>query len=290
MRNLSLAREQPSVQEEATLGHDKRFIKIAEEAADSTREDSNVSVYLLDKDLLECPTCCEPLTIPIYQCINGHIACSLCCKRVNNICPSCKFRVGYIRCRAMEKVIEEARVSCPNAKYGCKENVSYQNPSSHDKQCGFAPCSCPVRDCNYTGSHKDLKNHVNVEHKEGLVLFKWNTPLCIEPTLLSEEMTILREEKDGDLIVIQGFEGTDGIFVTLSCIAPLANEKVILSCSLELRTLRSTLKQEVTVKTIQKTSEEEPEEDFVLVPSYMRNGTYFLEISISRCWFTYFIA
>ncbi|KAF3594436.1 hypothetical protein DY000_02023602 [Brassica cretica] len=65
-----------------------------------------VSLTLLDPDVLECPICCEPLKIPIFQCENGHLACFQCCEKVKKICPSCKSPNGYSRCRAMEKVIE----------------------------------------------------------------------------------------------------------------------------------------------------------------------------------------
>ncbi|KAF8108235.1 hypothetical protein N665_0113s0024 [Sinapis alba] len=91
----------------------------------SSSKDSSLSVSLLDPDVLDCPICCEPLKVPIFQCDNGHLACSVCCTKVRNICPSCTLPVGYIRCRAMEKVIETSRVSCPNAKYGCKEKMLY---------------------------------------------------------------------------------------------------------------------------------------------------------------------
>ncbi|XP_024014472.1 E3 ubiquitin-protein ligase SINA-like 10 [Eutrema salsugineum] len=184
----------------------------------------------------------------------------------------------------MEKVIASVRVSslCPNAKYGCKENVTQETSSSHEEQCVFAPCYCPVGDCNYTGSHKDLKNHVNDEHKEGLIRFEWDTPLGIEPSGLSEKITILREKIYGELIVIRGFKGSDGMLVSVSCIAPLATEKGRLSCSLELRTSRNTLKHMLIVKAIQKTSEEQPKEDFVLIPSYMIRLICSVEICVSR--------
>ncbi|XP_010435714.1 PREDICTED: E3 ubiquitin-protein ligase SINA-like 10 [Camelina sativa] len=127
---------------------------------------ARTSVTLLDQDVLECPICCEPLKIPIYQCTNGHIACTSCWTKVKSICPSCQQSVRkQFRCRAMEKVIEAAIVPCPNANYGCKEiNISYTHLSSHEKLCLFAKYSCPVRNCNYTGSSKDLYNHVCANH------------------------------------------------------------------------------------------------------------------------------
>ncbi|KAL1207008.1 E3 ubiquitin-protein ligase SINA-like 10 [Cardamine amara subsp. amara] len=130
-------------------------------------DSSHVSVMILDSDVLDCPTCCKPLKSPIFQCTNGHIACSSCCVKVKNKCPSCKLPIGLgkNRCGAMEKVIEATRVSCPNKKYGCKENVSYENVSSHGKEC---VCSCPVQDCNFAASSDDIYNHLHVQHKDEL--------------------------------------------------------------------------------------------------------------------------
>ncbi|CAL9224488.1 unnamed protein product [Arabidopsis halleri] len=128
---------------------------------------AHASVALLDQDVLECPICCEPLKIPIFQCINGHLACTPCWKKGKNICPSCQKPVKYeFRCRAMEKVVEAARVSCPNA--GCKKNISYTNLSSHEGQCVFAQFYSPIRDCNYSCLSKDLFNHVRANHRAAL--------------------------------------------------------------------------------------------------------------------------
>ncbi|CAH2079693.1 unnamed protein product [Thlaspi arvense] len=278
LRNWRLARQQPLAQEAATVE------KIIEETDDdSTREDSHVYVALMDPELLDCPICCDPLKIPIFQCTNGHLACSLCCNKIKNLCPSCQSMIGFIRCRAMEKVIEASRVPCPNFKYGCKKKISYENRSIHQKQCVFSPCSCPVRDCNYTGSYEDLKNHVNVKHKEGLVLFTWNTPLALK-SIFSEKITILlKENKDGELIVVQGFEGSYGTIVNVSCIAPLGISRRRIACRLELKALRSTIKQVLLVKRIQKMSEEHLKDVFMLIPPYMLpKGLFSMEICISR--------
>ncbi|EOA25740.1 hypothetical protein CARUB_v10019102mg, partial [Capsella rubella] len=124
------------------------------------------SVAVVDQDVFECPVCCEPLKIPIYQCVSGHLACTPCWERIENICPSCQKLVGrQLRCRAMEKVLEVVTVSCPYAIYGCKEIISYANLSRHEEMCLFAHYSCPMGGCNYTGFIKDLHKHVRDNHK-----------------------------------------------------------------------------------------------------------------------------
>ncbi|KAI4324058.1 hypothetical protein L6164_023624 [Bauhinia variegata] len=44
-----------------------------------TGRDKSISVFLTDPEVLDCFICYEPLSIPVFQCENGHIACSSCC-------------------------------------------------------------------------------------------------------------------------------------------------------------------------------------------------------------------
>lgn len=60
VRNWRLVTQEP---EEASF--EETFETFTRED-DSTR-DSQFSVTLLDPDVLDCPVCCEPLKIPIFQ-------------------------------------------------------------------------------------------------------------------------------------------------------------------------------------------------------------------------------
>ncbi|RYR64351.1 E3 ubiquitin-protein ligase SINA-like 10 isoform X1 [Arachis hypogaea] len=91
----------------------------------SDDKDRSISVTIIDPDVLDCCICYEPLTSPVFQCENGHIACSNCCARLGNKCPMCSMPIGYNRCRAIEKVLESIKISCLNAKYGCKHMFSF---------------------------------------------------------------------------------------------------------------------------------------------------------------------
>ncbi|CAA0406020.1 unnamed protein product [Arabidopsis thaliana] len=258
---------------------ERRFGKFVNSQSSSSSKDSPLSVTLLDPDVLDCPICCEPLKIPIFQCDNGHLACTLCCTKVRNRCPSCTLPIGYVRCRAMEKVIEASRVSCLNAKYGCKESTSYGNRFSHEQVCVFTPCSCPILDCHYTGYYKDLKNHVRAEHKDDLISFVWNTRLTISLDL-NKKTTILQEENDGHVIVVQVFRALHAVYVSVSCIAPLTPGVGRLSCRLAKITVDSLLKQGFMVKNIQKVTNEHPEDGFMLIPSYLFSGNDNLNLQI----------
>ncbi|KAI3519321.1 hypothetical protein L1887_08351 [Cichorium endivia] len=65
-----------------------------------------IPVVLADPRKLCCPICFHPLCSPIYQCGHGHSACSSCCVKEKRKCPSCFLPIGFIRCEAMEKLIE----------------------------------------------------------------------------------------------------------------------------------------------------------------------------------------
>ncbi|XP_010474150.1 PREDICTED: E3 ubiquitin-protein ligase SINA-like 4 [Camelina sativa] len=223
-------------------------------------------------------------------CNNGHLACFVCCIKLKKRCSFCKLPIGDVRCRAMEKVIKAGLVSCSNAMYGCKESTAYGNKLlSHERVCVFAPCSCPVKDCNYIGSYKDLNSHFRGAHKRspgyifGLELRR-SIIFCLEQDV-SDQMIIFQEEKEGDVIVVESFTGSEGVYVTVSHIAPTVPGVRKFSSSLARIQEHSTLRLGLRVKNIQKWRklEEQPEDDFLLIPSYMLSGVHIkMEISIGN--------
>jgi E3 ubiquitin-protein ligase SIAH1 len=140
-----------------------------------------------------------------------------------------------------------------------------------------------MRDCNYTGSYKNLYTHVRGKHKDDLVRFTWDTSLNV-PWSLSKKIGVFQEENDKELIVVQVFSGLHGLTVSASCIAPLAPVQGIISCSMKLGNSAVRLKQALMLKKIQKVSDEEPEDGFMLIPSYLlpSDGNWKMRICISR--------
>ncbi|KAL0699898.1 hypothetical protein Bca4012_056020 [Brassica carinata] len=188
----------------------------------------------------------------------------------------------------MERVIEACKVSCPNTKYGCKENTSFGNRSSHEKQCLFPPCFCPVplNDCNYVGSDKNLRNHIRAKHKDHVIPIVFDTPLTIVMGL-SENIVCFQEKKDGELFVVQAFRKSYGLAVSVSCIAPLAHGLGRFCCYMDVIIFDPSikLKQAFTVREIQKVSHEEPKDSFMLIPSYMlllTDWSFGIDICFSR--------
>ncbi|EOA34468.1 hypothetical protein CARUB_v10022008mg [Capsella rubella] len=100
------------------------------------------SLILFDFDLLDHLLCCHPLTSPIFQCENGHIACSSCCiTLMRNKCTSCTLSIGIYGCRILEKLVEAVILPCPNAKHGCPEKFSYGKELVHRDDCGISSWS-----------------------------------------------------------------------------------------------------------------------------------------------------
>ncbi|KAL0866647.1 hypothetical protein Bca101_045765 [Brassica carinata] len=158
------------------------------------RTDGNIRTAMVDFDVLDCPVCFEPLTIPIFQCDNGHLACSSCCSKLRDICPTCGSPIGHIRCRGMETVIESVFLPCINAKLGCAKRIPFLKQSTHKKECCFSFCSCPVQDCNYTGTYTDLYDHYAIStHQDsmgrGFELQCFREPYGVYVTLRMDTLT-----------------------------------------------------------------------------------------------------
>lgn len=191
---------------------------------DSTEEvtelGGSISVTLSDPDVLDCPICFLPLTIPVFQCDNGHIACSSCCTNLGNKCPSCCGKIGNNRCRAIEKVIESVQVSCCYFRYGCRELTSYCKKLEHEKHCIFAPCACPFPDCFFQGSPRRLSRHLCKEHVNHVIRFRYNSAFSVSLGM-DENIFVFQEEKDGILFVL-----SHGFTTAVKCVDPsLSNRR-----------------------------------------------------------------
>lgn len=48
--------------------------------------------------LMECPVCLD-ISLPVYQCGNGHIICGSCWEAlIAKICPTCRIPIGRLPC------------------------------------------------------------------------------------------------------------------------------------------------------------------------------------------------
>ncbi|CAA7055667.1 unnamed protein product [Microthlaspi erraticum] len=232
------------------------------------------SATMLGLDVLDCPICNEALTIPIFQCDNGHLVCSSCCPKLRNKCPSCALPVGNIRNRAMETVVESIFVSCRNSELGCKWKSPYGNESAHEKQCNFSPCSCPVQDCDYTGSVYDINDHY-IDHDEIWLLNDFSRgrsfTVCMN---ISDKILISREASTRSLFPVQCFREPCGVYVTVSCIAPPSPEAKRFSYDVSYTTSdgHTVVYKSPEVKRVLEVSYETPQDNFMLIPHNLLRG------------------
>ena len=81
------------------------------------------SFELLKEDL-ECPVCMDvPESLPIYQCLQGHIICNVCYPKVDN-CPVC--RVGLsLQIRALTKPVSYTHTGYEGGFRGCVKVIPH---------------------------------------------------------------------------------------------------------------------------------------------------------------------
>ncbi|KAL6960913.1 RING-type E3 ubiquitin transferase [Sarracenia purpurea var. burkii] len=183
-----------------------------------------LTLTLTDPDVLDCPICLEPLISPVFQCENGHVSCSSCCTKLGNKCPSCSWPIGYNRCRAIERVIESAKVVCRNTKYGCKEIVSYNKVHDHEETCIYAPCSCPLSYCTFVGYWKHLSLHFTSTHSNIAKRFRYNTIVLINLDKHQASL-ILQELNEGEIFILNNGIVLLGNVMSVSCIGPSSSKK-----------------------------------------------------------------
>ncbi|XP_018461460.1 putative E3 ubiquitin-protein ligase SINA-like 9 [Raphanus sativus] len=242
------------------------------------RSQTEGTATLLDLDFTDCPICFNLLTIPIFQCDNGHIACSTCCEKLSQKCATCSLPT-LSRNRAMERVLELLRVRCPNA--GCSMVVSCSGTSAHVDHCPFTQRTCPFSSCDFTCSFKDLYKHSLAKHsiaaphlaKLGVsfssLMFKCGTLVRIH--LTANKRIILKEQTttkgEGEIVVVEGFDRPDGRMFYACCIGP-GTDKFSYQLKLSLAS-GDDLLYDSNLQRVREVSNEPPLANFMLVPSCM---------------------
>ncbi|CAA7057588.1 unnamed protein product [Microthlaspi erraticum] len=255
------------------------------------RTEDKIRSLMLDMDVLDCPVCYEPFTIPIFQCENGHMACSSCCPKLGNKCPACALPIGHYRCRAMESILESAFLACRNAKFGCTHKLPYGKELTHEKECIFSQFSCPAQDCTHSCSYKDIFDHYNFTHvndrffsgpnldhlKDYIPMYRKNrfnkgSPFSFQMNI-SDMMVILRDSEVKLSFAVQCFREPYGVYVTVSCIAPPAPEVGRFSFRLSYTVDGHTMTYESPeVKRILKVSFQTPQDNVLLIPNSLLRG------------------
>ncbi|KAJ8631064.1 hypothetical protein MRB53_024387 [Persea americana] len=217
----------------------------------------------IDPDVLDCSICLEPLIPPVFQCDNGHIACSSCCTKLKNKCHSCSLAI-YARCLAIEKVVESIKTSCRNARYGCKEEVGYTHRTSHEETCIYSPCSCPISGCTFLGSSEQLSLHFSSMHWASATRFRYNCPFLV--SFDKSEPFIILQSEDGHLFLLYNSKETIGNAISVTSIGPRSPVGGF-SYDLITRDGGRTLRLQSFTKSLLRRMETSPSIDFLLVPN-----------------------
>ncbi|CAL5366465.1 unnamed protein product [Camellia sinensis] len=222
-------------------------------ARNDDRERNSVSVILTDPDVLDCPICFDHLSIPVYQ------------YKLGSKCPSCAWPIYYHRCRGIEKVVESVKISCQNMEYGCKETVSYSKKRDHEGMCIYAPCLCPLPDCQYVGSSKHLSMHVSNSHPNSVRQFWYN---CLFHIYLEkhQKYLILQEQSEGIIFILNNWIEPFGNVVNVSCIVP-SSSNTGFSYDLIATNEDSSVRLQSLTECIHERAKHPPLKKFLVVPS-----------------------
>ena len=124
----------------------------------------NYNQILIIEDLVKCSICLEILCKP-YECeICGSLFCEDCIQEWLNINHSCPMKCENFKMmkarpntRKMLNLIKIRCINYPDCNYTC----DYWEVFEHEKTCPFQKIRCPNGKCEFEGSFKDLKNHMN---------------------------------------------------------------------------------------------------------------------------------
>lgn len=95
-------------------------------------DSENVSETML------CPICLDIPPEAVFLCVNGHTICCKCCSTVER-CPECRvpYKMGKIRNRVLETLLDDLELQCPYAAFGCPDKFGRGKLQSHANTCIF---------------------------------------------------------------------------------------------------------------------------------------------------------
>lgn len=219
------------------------------------------------------------------QCDNGHIACSSCCSKVNRKCPFCSTPIGSSnnRCAGLEKFIESiSRISCKNAKYGCKKTGAYSKKGEHEQMCPHAICNCPHPLCPFAGSFKNLYRHFGIEHASSTTRFTYNTTFIHRVELNQKQMFL--QEQLGSVVFILNHEVQEhGRAFNVECVGP-STLKTCFVHQLTAESMDTSLSLKSVPEIYTEWSKHTPTKNYLTVPSEFArfNGILSLSVCINK--------
>ncbi|XP_062150710.1 uncharacterized protein LOC133859343 isoform X5 [Alnus glutinosa] len=173
-------------------------------------------------------------------------------------------RSENIVCGDIEVVVDSVRMPCRNKEYGCNETVDYMN-NDHEETCTYAPCSCPLLDCNFVGSSDQLSLHFSSKHWDSGRRFRYNSPLAVFLGI-NEQFLVLQAEEDGVLFLLNKGVESIGNTVMITCIGPSSSSKGRFLYDLVSGRGTSSLRLKSVTETFPGRVEGFPPTDFLLIP------------------------
>ncbi|KAG6656780.1 hypothetical protein CIPAW_04G045400, partial [Carya illinoinensis] len=166
-------------------------------------------------------------------------------------------------CGDIEVVVDSVRMACRNREYGCNETVDYIN-NFHEETCTYAPCSCPLPDCNFVGSTDQLSLHFSSKHWDSGRRFRYNVPLAVS-LRMKEQFLVLQAEEDGVLFLLNKSVESIGNTVMLTCVGPSSSKARFLYDLVSVRG-SSCLRLKSVTENFPERLEGFPPMDFLLIP------------------------
>lgn len=183
-----------------------------------------------------------------------------------------------IVCGDIEVVVESVRKACQNKEYGCKETLDYMKKSEHEETCSYAPCTCPLLECDFVGSSEQLSLHFSSKHWDSGRRFRYNCPQAISLGM-NEPFLVLQAEEDGILFLLnKGIEAI-GNTIMITCIKPSSSKETFLYDLVSGRGI-SSLRLKSFTQNFPGRVEGFPPVDFLLIPFRFLNSSRQLNVEV----------
>ncbi|CAF4673107.1 unnamed protein product, partial [Rotaria sp. Silwood1] len=137
----------------------------------SITDDRSHSLEDRIKSILSCCICLNRSTLPMLQCVNGHLMCTSCfyhlladCKLKDQetACPNCRCEISKKDCTrnlAVEKVILELPMVCAYCPHTCSgREIKYHESETCSKRPTI--CEYSLLGCDWTGPFHCLASHM----------------------------------------------------------------------------------------------------------------------------------
>ncbi|XP_006656079.2 E3 ubiquitin-protein ligase SINA-like 10 isoform X1 [Oryza brachyantha] len=252
--------------------------------ADGEVEGAGLNVQI-DPDVLDCSICFDSLRPPLYQCQNGHVACSACWSKLNNKCHVCSRDANFARNIALEKIVESIKSSCSYAKWGCCKFINYAQRDTHEESCPFAPSVCPIYGCGYNGFTGHWSQHFLSRHRSEVLRFIYSQPFNVNLEVSVPFLALLGED-DHLFLLLNNSMMPFGHALSVVCLRT-GNLNWKFSYEIEATSRKkpeNRLQLKASVSNTKHWTGLYPAEAFLLVPcDFCNSSNIVLNISIERC-------